>query len=58
MPIPTLEPGVVLNYENQFDVFDGWPGGTGAAYIETLLVTEDGLEVLSTLPRSLIQAGG
>jgi Xaa-Pro aminopeptidase len=58
VPIPTLEPGVVLNYENQFDVFDGWPGGTGAAYIETLLVTEDGLEVLSDLPRNLIQAGG
>ncbi len=58
VPIPRLEPGLVFNYENQFDVFEGWPGGTGAAYIETFLVSEDGLEVLSQLPRSLVTAGG
>lgn len=57
VPIPRLEPGLVFNYENQFDVFEGWPGGTGAAYIETFLVTEDGLEVLSQLPRTLVTAG-
>jgi Xaa-Pro aminopeptidase len=48
-----LEPGMVFNLENQFDVWEGWPGGTGAAYIETFLVTEQGLEVLSSLPRGL-----
>ncbi len=58
VPIPMLEPGLVFNYENQFDVFEGWPGGTGAAYIETFLVGEDGLEVLSRLPRGLVVAGG
>jgi Xaa-Pro aminopeptidase len=58
VPIPDLVPGLVFNYENQFDVFEGWPGGTGAAYIETFLVGEDGLEVLSALPRTLVAAGG
>ncbi len=53
IPIPALEPGIVMNYENQFDVFEGGPGGTGAAYIETLLITESGIEVLSALPRTL-----
>jgi len=56
VPIPLLEPGIVFNYENQFDVFEGWPGGTGAAYIETFLVSEDGLEVLSRFPRTLVTA--
>jgi Xaa-Pro aminopeptidase len=49
-----LEPGMVFNLENQFDVWENWPGGSGAAYIETLLATEDGLEVLSKHPRTLV----
>ncbi len=49
-----LEPGMVFNLENQFDVWENWPGGSGCAYIETLLVTERGLEVLSGLPRTLV----
>ncbi|NYS24775.1 aminopeptidase P family protein [Rhodobacteraceae bacterium 2376] len=49
-----LKPGMVFNFEGQFDDTEGWAGGTGAAYIETLLVTETGLEVLSTLPRGLV----
>jgi Xaa-Pro aminopeptidase len=49
-----LQPGMVFNYENQFDVWEGWPGGSGAAYIETLLVTSSGLEILSALPRVLV----
>ena len=52
-PCP-LEPGMVFNLENQFDVWENWPGGTGAAYIESLLMTESGLEVLSELPRNLV----
>jgi Xaa-Pro aminopeptidase len=50
-----MQPGMVFNYENQFDVWENWDGGSGAAYIETLLVTEKGLEVLSKLPRTLIE---
>jgi len=49
-----FEPGMVLNFENQFDVWEDWPGGSGAAYIETLLMTESGIEVLSELPRTLV----
>ena len=54
VPDQPLQPGMVFNYENQFDVWENWPGGSGAAYIETLLVTEDGLEILSALPRDLV----
>jgi Xaa-Pro aminopeptidase len=54
VPDQPLQPGMVFNYENQFDVWEDWPGGSGAAYIETLLVTDRGLEVLSALPRGLV----
>jgi Xaa-Pro aminopeptidase len=47
--------GMVFNLENQFDVWEGWPGGTGAAYIESFLVTDGGLEILSKLPRNLTE---
>ena len=59
-PLPGEEakpfvPGMVLNFENQFDVFNEvWPGGSGACYIETLLMTDSGIEVLSKLPRNLV----
>ena len=49
-----LETGMVFNLENQFDVWEDWPGGSGAAYIETFLMTDSGLEVLSKLPRNLV----
>ncbi len=51
-----FEPGVVVNIENQFDTWEDWPTGSGAAYIESLLMTDSGLEVLSTLPRNLVVA--
>jgi Xaa-Pro aminopeptidase len=54
VPDQLLQPGMVFNYENQFDVWEDWPGGSGAAYIETLLVTDRGLELLSRLPRHLV----
>ena len=54
-PIRPLLPGMVFNLENQFDVWEDWPGGTGCAYIEILLMTEKGLEMLSKLPRTLVQ---
>lgn len=51
----TFEPGMVTNYEDTFDiVHEEWPGGRGAAYIDTLLMTENGLEVLSKVERTLI----
>ncbi len=49
----TLEPGQVFNLENQFDVWEDWPGGSGAAWIDSFLVTDSGLEVLSSLPRTI-----
>lgn len=43
-----FEPGVVTNYENLFDFpEEGWGGG----FIDTILMTDTGLEVLSKLPR-------
>lgn len=46
--------GVVTNYENVIDVTeDNWPGGKGGNYIETLLMTEAGLETLSKLDRKI-----
>ncbi len=54
VPDQPLQPGMVFNYENQFDVWENWPGGSGCAYIETMLVTARGLEVLSVLPRDLV----
>ncbi len=51
---PPIQPGMVFNLENQFDVWEDWPGGSGCAYIETFLVTENGLEVLSKLPRTIV----
>jgi Xaa-Pro aminopeptidase len=48
-----VEPGIVFNFENQFDVWEGWPGGTGCAWIESFLVTEDGIEIMSELPRTI-----
>ena len=46
----TWEPGYVTNYENI--LFDREQGFT-ASYMETLLMTETGIEVLSEVPRTL-----
>lgn len=46
----TWEPGYVTNYENiLFDRNAGWT----ASYMETLLMTPDGIEILSRRPRTL-----
>jgi Xaa-Pro aminopeptidase len=50
----TWEPGYVTNYENI--VFDRDRGFT-ASYMETLVMTEDGVETLSRHPRELAVAG-
>jgi Xaa-Pro aminopeptidase len=46
-----LQPGYVSNYENVFvDRQEGFEAGT----IDTILMTEQGLEVLSAMPRGLL----
>jgi Xaa-Pro aminopeptidase len=50
----TWEPGYVTNYENI--VFDRESGAT-ASYMETLLMTDDGIETLSRHSRELAVAG-
>ena len=50
----TWEPGYVTNYENI--VFDR-NGGFTASYMETLVMTGDGIETLSRHPRELAIAG-
>ena len=50
----TWEPGYVTNYENI--VFDR-DGGFTASYMETLVMTESGVEALSRHPRELAIAG-
>ncbi len=51
----TWEPGYVTNYENV--LFDRDAGFT-ASYMETLLMTESGIEVLSRRPRTLTVLAG
>ena len=50
----TWEPGYVTNYENI--LFDRDAGFT-ASYMETLVMTETGIEVLSRVPRTLTVVG-
>jgi hypothetical protein len=47
-----------FNLNNQFDPWEEWPGGSGAVHIETFMVTENGLEVMSKLPRTLVVVWG
>ncbi len=50
-----FEPGMTTNYENVFDiVMEDWPGGNGGSYIDMLLMTPNGLEILSKLDRKMI----
>lgn len=49
---PTMVPGFVMNYENVFvSDAEGW----NASYIDSLIMTENGLEILTTAPRSLTE---
>ena len=44
----------LFNLENRFDFWEDWPGGSGAAWIESFPVTGNGLGVLSRPPRSAV----
>jgi hypothetical protein len=48
----TWQPGYVSNYET---VMVDQEGGFEAASIDTIVMTEDGLEMLSELPRGIIE---
>jgi len=56
--IPEMRPGMVFNFEVQYDVFEGWPGGSGAGWIDSFLMTETGLEILTDAPRELVTVSG
>ncbi|MFZ5674617.1 MAG: M24 family metallopeptidase [Pseudomonadota bacterium] len=55
---PIMKPGMVFNFEVQYDVFEDWPGGSGAGWIDSYLMTEKGLEILTEMPRNLVVVGG
>ena len=55
-----LRSGMITNYENLYTVLDpdpGWKGGTGGGFIETILMTDSGLETLSRLDRNVTVIG-
>ena len=44
-----------MNFENQYDCYrQGWESAPGAGLIDTLLMTENGFEILTPLPRELV----
>ena len=58
IPPPALAPGLVMNFENQYDTFkENWPGAPGAGLIDTLLMGAESFEILTPLSRRLEQVG-
>lgn len=45
--------GTVTNFENVLDVPEGWPGGFGMQNVDTFVMEENGLRILSALDRSI-----
>lgn len=45
--------GTVVNFENVLDVPEGWPGGFGTQNVDTLVMEEAGLRILSRLDRGI-----
>ncbi len=58
IPPPNLSPGLVMNFENQYDTYkENWSGAPGAGLIDTLLVGDESLDILTPLSRKLVQVG-
>ena len=58
IPPPDLSPGLVMNFENQYDTYrENWSGAPGAGLIDTLLMGEAGFEILTPLSRRLEPVG-
>ena len=45
--------GTVVNFENVLDVPEDWPGGFGTQNVDTLVMEEGGLRILSRLDRGI-----
>lgn len=45
--------GTVVNFENVLDVPEDWPGGYGTQNVDTLVMEETGLRILSRLDRGI-----
>ncbi|MGI9424436.1 MAG: M24 family metallopeptidase [Hyphomicrobiaceae bacterium] len=58
IPPPCLNPGLVMNFENQYDTYkEDWSGAPGAGLIDTLLMGDNAFEILTPLSRKLVQVG-
>ncbi|MDH3581655.1 MAG: Xaa-Pro peptidase family protein [Hyphomicrobiales bacterium] len=58
IPPPCLNPGLVMNFENQYDTYkENWSGAPGAGLIDTLLMGDNAFEILTPLSRKLVQVG-
>lgn len=58
IPPPDLTPGLVMNFENQYDTYqENWSGAPGAGLIDTLLMGEESFEILTPLSRKLEPVG-
>ena len=58
IPPPPLDPRLVMNFENQYDAYtENWDSAPGCGLIDTLLMTKDGLEILTPMSRKLEQVG-
>ena len=51
--VASYHPGMATNFEMLFKPGPDWRGGSGGGFIETVLMTSDGLEILSNLPRGI-----
>jgi Xaa-Pro aminopeptidase len=46
--------GMATNFEFLFRAGEGWRGGAGGGFIDTVMMCDGGLEVLSKLPRAIL----
>ena len=49
----SYDPGMATNFEFLFRSGEGWRGGAGGGFIDTVVMGTDGLEILSSLPRQI-----